>query len=175
MPQSITNKLFTQVTNMELETSNKTSDFGPRPHIEEGFYNGRLVEVKPLEKEGKYGKMLLLLFEVFCDKYKEKEGKYPVLGKVVYHVYKTDDGDYRTAVTPKSAITKLFESLGWTFTGDKPLQTDEFIGCHAKVLVEDAEDKEGTKFSAINKVKQLDDAGEQESDVLLEDVSTQSN
>lgn len=120
---------------MKLEVSNKTSELRPKLHIKKGFYHARLAEVKPKEKEGKYGKMLIMLFDIIDEKYRDSDGNYAQLAKLVYHTYKDQDSnEYRTAVTPNSKITKIFQNLGWKFD-EEGLDTDKFLGAEAEVLV----------------------------------------
>ena len=128
---------------IELDVSDAVAQFRKKPHIEKGYYAGQLAEVKlRTDKEGtpvdaKFGRQLILLFDVFEKKSFEpvmveekKEGeanlrKQLQLAKLVYHQYKDDKtGKLRTAVTRKSAITKIFTALGWEFDPTKSLKVE---------------------------------------------------
>ena len=120
---------------MKMEVSDKVATPQKRPHIKKGFYHARLAEVKPKKNEGKYGKKIVLIFDILNDAFKQN-GKYLQLAAEAYSEYKQDDGTYRTAVTPNSKITQVFEALGWKFT-TQGLDTNDFIGAEAEVLVDD--------------------------------------
>lgn len=159
---------------MKLPASAKTSTTFSRPLIQKGYYPGKLVGVKPYANqdgqliERKYGHQLIFEFEVFNNddkgkptthvKFKGEDGteKDVKLSKFVYHMYKNDakDGqpaEFRTAVTPKSAITKLLECLGWAFTADG-VDPDEYIGKWVELNVDDYTKDDGTKMSTIEKI-----------------------
>lgn len=122
---------------MKLNVSDKVAVPLRRPHIKKGFYHARLVEIKPKKTESKYGKKIVLIFDILNEAFKQ-EGKYLQLATEVYSEYKQDDGSYRTAVTPNSTITKIFQALGWKFS-TQGLDTNDFIGAEAEVLVDDYE------------------------------------
>jgi hypothetical protein len=122
---------------MKLDVSDKVAIPQTRPHIKKGFYHARLAEIKPKKNESKYGKKIVLVFDILNEALKQN-GEYAQLAMEVYSEYKQDDGSYRTAVTPNSTITKTFQSLGWNFS-TQGLDTDEFIGAEAEVLVDDYE------------------------------------
>jgi len=149
---------------MLLETSNTTSSYANRPHIKKGYYPGKLLSVKEfaskdkIAKVCKHGKQLIMDFEVWTedsDGAPEKpvlvDDKPVVISKFVYHIYKVTnkegewtEGEFKTAITPQSAITKLLEALGWKFTDD-PVDPDQFIGCFAELNINDYEQKKGTE------------------------------
>jgi hypothetical protein len=152
---------------MKMEVSDKVAVPQKRPHIKKGFYHARLAEVKPKKAESKYGKKVVLLFDILNDAFK-KDGKYLQLATETYSEYKQDDGSYRTAVTPNSRITKIFQALGWKFT-TQGLDTNDFIGAEAEVLVDDYEYEftdpstnktEVLKGSTINDVNKWEDQPE---------------
>jgi len=130
---------------MELKTneiSNKS--FPKKPYIKKGYYKGELVEVKPwadkdgLLKEGTYGRQIILLFKVYGSNgevLKTSEGEPLILARKTYSEYKNDDGSYRSALTPSSGTTKLFEALGWKF--NSKINTDEFIGKFVELNIDD--------------------------------------
>ena len=152
---------------MKLESSNKTASFGIRPHIKKGYYPAKLVSVKEFKdangnlKEGLWGHQLIFEFAIFeadpktnapikpvayvPDPEKPTKTASVILAKFIYHKYKDKStGDFRTAITPKSAITKLLKALGWEFT-DKGVEMDKLIGNWVEVNVNDYEhEKEGT-------------------------------
>ena len=141
--------------NMKLPVSEKTSSF-TRPHIRKGYYPGKLLKVEEFKdqngtlKEGKYGRQLIFQFAVYHFdqesgaptrqmRFMDDNMNTPVeLSKFVYHQYKNDHGEYKTAITPKSAITKLLMALGWTFTAEG-IDTDSLIGNWAELNVDDYE------------------------------------
>lgn len=123
---------------MKMEVSDKVAVPQKRPNIKKGFYHARLAEVKPKKTESKYGRKAVLLFDILDENLKDKEGKYLQLATEVYSEYKQENGTYRTAVTPNSRITKVFHALGWKFT-TQGLDTNDFIGAEAEVLVQDYE------------------------------------
>ena len=158
---------------MKLPTSNKTASYGKKPYVKKGYYPALLKDVKPFaNKDGvllekQYGHMLILEFEVYNKdendapttpmKFSE-EGKADVnviLPKFVYYENKNDKiteedpEPYRTAFTPNSAITKLFENLGWTFS-EEDIELNDYIGQWAEVNVNDYEQepKDGPKYMA---------------------------
>jgi len=167
---------------MELPVSSKTATFEKKPRIEKGYYLGQLLEVKPREKqdgtpiEGKYGKQIILMFSVYDKKEKKpiviaKEQNVTedlVLPMVLNSEYKDKDGSYRTAVTPNSRITKVFQALGWKFDATKPLNMDDFKGNQVELNIDDYEvtrtDKDGKeeiyKASCIKDLSALEEEGD---------------
>jgi hypothetical protein len=154
---------------MNFEVSDKVGKLTKKPRIEEGYYAGILKEVKPRAKEdgtpieGKYGRQVILLFEVYKKDTSEQiiyEGTPLVMAKIAYSEYKNDDGIYKTAFTKNSAITKIFEALGWTFNPGKKLNTDDFIGKWVKLNIDDYEaDRESEEpymASSIKDIKPLE-------------------
>ncbi len=153
---------------MELEVNGKTSSFS-RPLIKKGYYPAQLTKVEerinkdgtPLE--GKYGRQLIMQFQIYkpTDDLKNAEQvmftndndeQEPVfLNKFVYHLYKdSKTGQLGTAVSRKSAITKVFEALGWEFDAGKKLDVDSFIGKWCEVNVDDysGEDSKGVSYKS---------------------------
>lgn len=152
--------------------SNKQTTF-VKPLIKKGFYPAVLLSVEPylgkdkLPVVGKWGKQLILEFLI----YKPDEQGCPtapmqyvlnpenptelndvVIAKFVYHQYKDKtSGEFQTAFTPNSAITKTFEALGWEFS-DEGIDTDEYVGRWAEVLVADYTYEEGKVASTIQEV-----------------------
>lgn len=122
---------------MKLDVSDKVAVPQKRPYIKKGFYHAKLVEVRPKKTEAKFGKKIVLVFDILDQRYKQNN-KYLQLAYEVYSEYKQEDGSYRTAVTPNSTITKTFQALGWKFSTDG-LDTNNFIGTEAEVLVDDYE------------------------------------
>lgn len=166
---------------MKFETSDKTSSYGVKPYIKKGYYPGKLLQVTEFTekdgtpKVGKYGQQLIFEFAVYkADEngtpikpmmFKpdvNKTEEYPVkLSKFVYHKYKkTDkddkwiDGEFTTAITPNSAVTKLLKALGWTFSGNG-VEMEEFIGKWAELNLDDyivGEGPDAYKASTIQNV-----------------------
>lgn len=143
---------------MLLETSNTTSNFANRPHIKKGYYPGKLVKVQEfagkdkVAKVCKHGKQLIMDFEIWKE---DKSGpvlvedKPVIISKFVYHIYKVTDkdnvwteGEFKTAITPNSAITKILEALGWKFSED-PVDPESFIGEFAELNINDYEQNKG--------------------------------
>lgn len=170
---------------MLLETSDKTSTFGKKIHIKKGYYPGKLLKVELFTdkdgspKIGKYGQQLIFEFQV----YKERLPGQPdeplmitpedggdqipvVISKFVYHKYKkTDkndkwiDGEYQTAITPNSAITRIMKALGWVFSSEK-VDPENFIGRFAELNIDDYDAVEGTekyKASTIKDINPIDE------------------
>jgi hypothetical protein len=138
---------------MELKVSNKSATFDRKPHIKRGYYAGKLVEVKKrqredgIEIEGKFGKQLVLLWEIYDESGKNKvliNDEPLVLASLPYYEYKNEDLKtkeitYRTAVTKNSAITKIFKCLGWggPDKDEKPLKVEDYIGKMAILNIDD--------------------------------------
>lgn len=156
---------------MEFAVSDKVATFGKKPHIKKGYYSGKLIEIKPREKEGQYGKQIILIFAVY-----DSEGKNPVVVKegnketdlflpvVLNSEYKQEDGSFRSAFTPNSRITKVFQCLGWLFDASKSINTDDFIGKFVELNIDDMEvawtneknESETYKASAIKDVNKFE-------------------
>ena len=169
---------------VQLGVSDKVASFDKKPHIRKGYYAGKLMEVKQRAKddgtpiEGKYGKQIIMLFSVFEQdgegnvgkevmvKMGENGEKGLVLAQVLNSEYKQDDGTYRTAVTPNSRITKVFQALGWDFDAGKELNTDDFIGKWVELNIDDIEttwknekgEEETYKCSVIKDVNKFEGA-----------------
>jgi len=168
---------------MLLETSNTTSNFGNRPHIKKGYYPGKLIKVQEftsgkdkVAKVCKHGKQLIMDFEVWKE---DKSGpvlveeKPVVISKFVYHIYKVTDkegvwteGEFKTAITPNSAITKILEALGWKFSED-PVDPESLIGNFAELNINDYEQNKGkedahmiSSIADIGKLTTTDDTEE---------------
>ena len=164
---------------MKLPTSDKTSSF-VKPHIKKGYYPGQLLKVEEFKdkegnlKVGKFGLQLIFHFAVYNSDPKTDEPTEPVLfqtsekvnenviiQKFVYHMYKKKgangkfiEGEYQTAITPNSAITKLLKALGWEFSADG-VEMDDFVGKWAELNIDDYEYGEGADAkvaSTINNV-----------------------
>lgn len=163
---------------MLLETSDKTSNFGKKPHIKKGYYPGKLLTVEVFtDKEGyprigKFGQQLIFGFEVWSKDENdtpvaplEVGEKNVVISKFVYHKYKNTakdgswaEGDYRTAITPNSDITGTLEALGWKFS-TAPVDPEEFIGNFVELNVNDYKQGEGADSyvaSTINDIGKLE-------------------
>jgi hypothetical protein len=159
---------------MKMDVSDKVATPQKKPCIKKGFYHARLAEVKPKKAESKYGKKAVLLFDIMDDSLKDNEGKYLQLATEVYSEYKQDNGSYRTAVTPNSKITKVFQALGWKFS-TQGLDTNDFIGAEAEVLVQDYDYEftdennktETLKASTIDDVNPWEDAQPQVTEEIV--------
>lgn len=152
-----------------------------RPLIEKGYYAGKLVVAKPLEKDGKpilgkYGKQIILEFEVYDKKDTSKRITYTETRdgaekvsdlKMATFLYTENFIDakqpalgFRTAVTPNSRTTAVFEALGWKFEPRKAWDTDEFLGCWVELNIDDYK-KEGPNeqpYSIIKDIQALKNA-----------------
>ena len=159
---------------MDLEVSNKQgAGFGRNPHIKKGYYPAQLIKVEKFTdkdgnlKEGKYGNQLILSFRVFKADSKTDEPvevmKFTddslgceiesdvVIPKFVYYIYKDQkSGEKQTALTPNSAITKVFKALGWEFDASKAFDPESFVGNWAEVNLDDYErkDKDDKAYTA---------------------------
>ena len=142
---------------MLLETSDRTSSFGKKPHIKKGYYPGKLMKVELFtEKDGtpkicKYGQQLIFEFEIWkadendspVEPLKDSEGKPVVISKFAYHRYKVTskenvwkEGEYSTAITPRSKITAILEALGWKFSTEN-VDPESLIGNFAELNIND--------------------------------------
>lgn len=158
---------------MKLQVSSKVAGpQGKKPHIKKGYYNAKLLQVKPRQDkdgnwvESKFGRQIILLFQVLDDNNKpiknpEDKAEDLILAQVLNSEYKNEDGSYRTAVTKNSRITKVFEALGWTFDPNKPVDTDYLIGKEVELNIDDYEttDSDGNSYKAssikdINKLEE---------------------
>ena len=159
---------------MLLETSDRTSDFS-KPHIKKGYYPGKLLKVELFtDKEGnprvgRYGQQLIFEFEIWkadendvpVEPLKDKDDKNVIIPKFVYHKYKNTDksgnwkeGDYRTAITQNSSITKVLESLGWKFSTD-PVDPETFIGNFVELNLDDYIHGEGSEAFVATTIKDI--------------------
>ena len=159
---------------MLLETSDRTSDF-IKPHIKKGYYPGKLLKVELFTdrygnaKVGKYGQQLIFEFEIWeaddndvpMRALKGENDKNVVIPKFVYHKYKNTDkfgnwkeGDYRTAITQNSNITKVLTSLGWKFSTD-PVDPEKFIGNFVELNLDDYTHGEGSDASVATTIKDI--------------------
>lgn len=156
---------------MKLPVSEKTSSF-TRPHIRKGYYPGKLLKIEEFKeqngtpKEGKYGRQLIFEFAVFAAdpetgaplkqiRFVDDGISTPVkLSKFVYHQYKNDKGELRTAITPKSAITKLLMAIGWEFNPND-VDTDALIGQWAELNVDDYEKTYNDETTLMSTIKDV--------------------
>jgi hypothetical protein len=148
----------------KLPVSDKTSNFGVKPHIKKGYYPAKLLSVKPYLdkttgelKEGTYGHQLIMDFAVYKGDYETgvpiepiqylpnpeniEERRDFILAKFVYHEYrnknaKADEPKYRTAITPNSDITKILTCLGWSFSLED-VDPEDFIGNWVELNIDD--------------------------------------
>lgn len=147
---------------MKLPASDKTSSYGKKPHVKKGYYPAQLLKVSPYAdsdgnlKEGKYGRQLIFEFAIFkADpntgapieplKYQAKEESNElepiIIAKFVYHEYKNrKTGEFQTAITPNSTITKILKALGWTFSAEG-VEIDKLIKKWVEVNLDDYEQK----------------------------------
>lgn len=163
---------------MKLPTSNKMS-FGKKPYVKKGYYPAQLLKVDLYAdkdgnpKEGKYGRQLIFEFGVFKGDSEtgapiepmtfqedKKTNVYQnvVIPKFVYHQYKDkkNQGEFQTAITPNSAITRLLTALGWTFSTDD-VDPEEFIGNWVEVNLDDYDFGEGDDKYTASTIKDIND------------------
>jgi len=149
---------------MEMKTSNKTAEFPRKPYIKRGYYAGQLVEVKDRKKEdgtwvdAQYGHQAVFVWAIFDEAGKEKilneKGEQLILPMVMYSEYKDDKtGEYRTALTKNSKITKVFMDLGWTGPDGESMETNNYVGKFAVLNINDydaecEEDGKTVKYKA---------------------------
>jgi len=156
---------------MKLPTSNKTSSY-KKALIKKGYYPGKLLKVEPFTdkdgvlKEGKYGHQLIMEFAVFKA---DPENGVPVapmmfeeepvkVSKFVYYEYKSKTGEFQTAITPNSAITKLLINMGWTFSTED-VDLEKFVGSWVELNIDDYTPKgseDGEKASTIANINKYD-------------------
>jgi len=162
---------------MKLPTSTKTASFGKKPHIKKGYYPGKLLKVEPFTdsdgnlREGKYGRQLLFHFAVYkadadtgtpiepltYSPKEEGDKEDVVIPKFVYHEYKNKKtGEFQTAITPNSAITKILKALGWEFAEDD-VDTDVLIGKWVELNIDDYTQKgrEGEEDYKASTIKDI--------------------
>jgi len=177
---------------MILETSDKTSNFGKKPHVRKGYYPGKLLKVELFTDKdgnprvGKYGQQLIFEFEVWKadDNYvpieplKNDEDKNIVIPKFVYHKYKNtkkdnswEEGDYRTAITPNSAITKTLEALGWKFSSE-PVDPEKFIGNFVELNLDDFQYGEGSDAYTASTIKDINKTTLEEAQDITPEVQS---
>jgi len=160
---------------MKLPTSNKTSNF-TKPLIKKGYYPAQLIKVELYTdsegnaKIGKYGKQLIFEFAIYAkDKddaptepmtFKSSEedtsSANVIIPKFVYHEYmdKKHPGEFQTAITPNSAITKLLTALGWTFSIDD-VDPEDYIGKWVEANIDDYESGEGDDKTTASTIKDI--------------------
>lgn len=159
---------------MKLPASDKTSNYGVKPHIRRGYYPAVLLSVQPYldadkkRKIGKFGTQQIFEFMIYkpdenggpTDPIQylpnpEKPGEKAdvIIAKFVYDQYRNKTtGEFQTAITPNSAITKLLKALGWAFSPEG-VETDNFIGSWVEVDIDDYEyeDDDGKKTASTIK------------------------
>jgi len=159
---------------VKYPTSNKTS-FGKKPYIKKGYYPAQLIKVEPYTdkegklKEGKYGRQLIFEFAIFApdvktgaplkpmtfkEDSKSTESVNVIIPKFVYHQYKNKSGEFDTAITPNSAITKLLKALGWTFS-EEPVDPEDYKGSWVEVNIDDFETGEGEEKYTASSIKDV--------------------
>ena len=167
---------------MKLPTSDKVSSFGNKPYVKKGYYPGKLLKVELFAdrdgnaKIGKFGQQLIFEFAVYK---KDPETDAPIeplmyvtdeklksedsvrISKFVYHMYKKTDkdkkwieGEYQTAITPNSAITKILKALGWKFSAEG-VDPDEFIGNWVELNLDDYTQGEGDEKYTASTIKDI--------------------
>ena len=167
---------------MKLPTSDKTSSFGNKPHVKKGYYPGKLLKVEIFAdkdgnaKIGKYGQQLIMEFAVYKSdpetdapiapmmyqaSESDEELSPVIVSKFVYHKYKKKDkegkfieGEYQTAVTPNSAITKTLKALGWTFSTDD-VDPDDFVGTWVELNLDEYTQGEGDEAYIASTIKDI--------------------
>ncbi|GAI30964.1 unnamed protein product, partial [marine sediment metagenome] len=64
------------------------------------------------------------------------------------------EGEYQTAFTPNSAITKLLKSLGWKFSTED-VDPEDFIGNWVELNIDDYEQGEGDEAYTASTIKDV--------------------
>lgn len=167
---------------MRLDTSDKTSSYLVKPHIKKGYYPGKLLKVELFADRdgnariGKFGQQLIFEFAVYkgdsetdapiepiryCTDEELKTHADVVISKFAYHLYKKFDknkkwieGEYQTAITPKSAITRLLKALGWEFSAEG-VDPDELIGKWVELNIDDYTHGEGDEETVTSTIKDI--------------------
>ncbi len=162
---------------MKLPTSDKQASFMKKAHIKKGYYPAKLLKVEPFKdkegnlREGTYGRQLIFEFAIyesedsgkpikpmtFVDKQENAADKTEdvIIPKFVYHEYKNrKTGEFQTAITPNSAITKTLKALGWEFSGEG-VDIDPLIGNWVEVNVDDYEQKSGDETYTASTIKDI--------------------
>ncbi len=167
---------------MKFPTSDKTSSFGNKPHIKKGYFPGKLLKVEVFAdkdghpKIGKFGQQLIFEFAVYKSDPEtdapvapmmylanetDKEKTPVIISKFAYHMYKKTnkdgkwvEGEYQTAITPNSAITKILKALGWTFSAEG-VDPEDFIGNWVELNIDDYEQGEGDEAYTASTIKDI--------------------
>jgi len=160
---------------MKLPTSNKTSNF-TKPLIKKGYYPAQLIKVELYSdsdgkaKIGKFGKSLIFEFAIYAkDKddapiepmtfkadEESTESENVIIPKFCYHEYmnKKKPGEFQTAITPNSAITKLLTALGWTFS-EEDVDPEDYIGNWVEANIDDYVSGEGDDKVTASTIKDI--------------------
>lgn len=143
--------------NISLAVSDKVARQERPTRIKKGYYIGKLKRVKKRmenkedEWEGKFGRQLVFLFEIFTLEgqpvtiTKEREGGGTITENVMlpsfqYYLFKNKQtGELQTAVTQNSRITKFLTALGWSFDPSREIQLQDFVGRIVEINVDDYE------------------------------------
>ncbi|KKL05980.1 hypothetical protein LCGC14_2600580 [marine sediment metagenome] len=162
-------------------TSDKVS-FGIKSHIKKGYYPGKLLKVELFAdnngkaKVGKYGQQLIFEFAVYkkdqetdapiepmkyCTNKELKTEADVIISKFVYHMYKAAkkgeqwvEGEFQTAITPNSAITKILKALGWTFSTED-VDPEDFVGNWVELDIDDYTQGEGDEAYTASTIKDI--------------------
>lgn len=158
-----------EVDPFNVPVSNVKGGDYTKPHIEKGYYAGKLVDIKQILDDkgvekivtGKNGnsKRWVMLYAVH--EIEKRDGK-KVVGKpvtvkkdnvetdvivsqLVYYANQTEKGEWRTNFTPNSGITKVFKALGWAGPAaageNQTVNVKSFIGRWCELNINDYEVK----------------------------------
>ena len=132
---------------MKIRTSQESGKGFERPHIAEGLYEAKLLEVKDIS-DGQYGKRVAFVYEITPDKDTEVQ---------IAHICYVPE-----VATPDNKFGKVLISHGVNLANDGEVDTSPLIGTQARVLVEDYSYEEEVNnkkvektASSISKVKPL--------------------
>ena len=134
---------------MKIRTSQESGKGFERPHIAEGLYEAKLLEVKDIS-DGQYGKRVAFVYEITPDKESAVQ---------IAHICYVPE-----VATPDNKFGKVLIAHGVNLSAEGETDTSPLVGTKARVLVEDysyEEEVDKKKVektaSSISKVKPLID------------------
>lgn len=160
---------------VKLTVSDKVSTAGSKlPYVKKGYYVSALVSAKVrMDKTtnqpfiGKYGRQLLLKFRLFKTDVEGKptepmtytqtmdsgatiEQPYEFVSFPYYEYKDQKTGEFSSAITPNSNLTKILVNLGWKFNAKEQVDIDSFIGKFVELNLDDYEATaaDGTKYKS---------------------------
>lgn len=128
---------------MKIKTSLESGKGFEKPHVAEGQYEAKLIEVKDIS-DGQYGRRVAIIYEVT-----DKPNTPVQLSHICY---------VPEVATPDNKFGKFLLAHGVNLANNGEIDTSPLVGTMAKAYVEDYEaDDDGKKVTAssIAKLKPL--------------------